>query len=194
MKTKFPKLKTFMKFLKAGGPLTALIGAADVAMILGSDGPIDSKIGELGGALGSALTGLGGFAAGATLGGILTGPLAPFGALGGGILGAVLGSLGGEVIGTALAQYLFDKKVTAFGFPFDFLNDAINNRVSSTPPGTAIQSSGGAGEFNVSSTPQNTRSNNPPSAMSIANAYNQANSGGGAGASYVDASNNVSIS
>ena len=74
------------------------------------------------------------------------------------------------------------------------LNDMMNGEVKTgSGGGTAIQSGGGAGEFDVGSTsPQNTRASNPPSAMSIANAYNQANSGGGAGASYVDASNNVS--
>lgn len=150
LSNKFPKLKTFMKFLRAGGPISALIGAAEVAMILSKDGPIDSKIDDLGGALGSAIGGLSGFAGGATLGALLTGPAAPFGAIGGGILGGVLGSLGGDAIGMALAQYLFDKKVDAFGFPFGFVNDMINNKVSAGALGsnsTAIQSGGAGGEF-----------------------------------------------
>jgi hypothetical protein len=147
MESKFPKLKTFMKFLKAGGPLSALFGAADLAMILASPGSIDSKIGEIGGSLGSALGGLGGFAAGATLGGLLTGPLAPFGAIGGGLLGALAGSFGGDAIGMAIAQYLFDKKVDAFGFPFGFVNDMINGSAQTGVTGTAIQSGGAGGEF-----------------------------------------------
>ena len=147
MESKFPKLKTFMKFLKAGGPLSALFGAADLAMILASPGSIDSKIGEIGGSLGSALGGLGGFAAGATLGGLLTGPLAPIGAIGGGLLGALAGSFGGDAIGMAIAQYLFDKKVDAFGFPFGFVNDMINGSAQTGVTGTAIQSPASGGEL-----------------------------------------------
>lgn len=131
-----PRLGTFMKMLKAGGPLSALLGIADVSMILASEGSIDDKIGELGGALGSAIGGLGGFAAGGAAGALLTGPLAPFGAIGGGILGGIAGTFGGDAIGMALAQYLFGKKVTAFGFPFGWVNDKINGATDAAPSAT----------------------------------------------------------
>ena len=133
-----PRLGAFMKLLKAGGPISALIGLADVGMILAAPGSIDEKVDALGGALGSALGGLGGFAAGGVLGGMLTGPLAPFGALGGGVLGGILGAFGGDTIGQALAQYLFGKKVTAFGFPFGWVNDAINGNTEATPTSSEV--------------------------------------------------------
>ena len=131
-----PRLGNFMKLVKAGGPISALLGIADVSMILASEGSIDDKIGELGGALGSAIGGLGGFAAGGAAGALLTGPLAPFGALGGGLLGGIAGAFGGESIGMALAQYLFGKKVTAFGFPFGWVNDKINGATAAAPSAT----------------------------------------------------------
>jgi len=139
-----PRLGKFMKLLKAGGPISALLGVADLAMILASPGSIDDKIGMLGGSLGSALGGLGGFAAGGALGGLLTGPLAPIGAIVGGIGGGFLGAVGGDTIGMALAQYLFGKPVTAFSWPFGWINDKINGATESAPTAaetTAMDSS-----------------------------------------------------
>ena len=139
-----PRLGNFMKLLKAGGPISALLGIADVSMILASEGSIDDKVGELGGALGNAIGGLGGFAAGGAAGALLTGPLAPFGAIGGGVLGGIAGAFGGQTIGMALAQYLFGKKVTAFGFPFGWVNDKINGATDAAPSATESSAMGPA--------------------------------------------------
>lgn len=143
---KFPKLGKFMKLIKGGGPLAALIGAADIGMILASPGSIDDKVGQLGGAFGSALGGLSGGALGAMLGAIG----GPIGSIAGGATLGIVGALGGDVLGMALAQYLFGKKVDAFGFGFGWINDLINgasNNDTTPTPSTAIQSGGSGGEF-----------------------------------------------
>jgi hypothetical protein len=145
---KFPKLSKFMKLIKGGGPLAAIIGAADIGLILSSPGSIDQKVDQLGAALGSSIGGLSGGAAGALAGGLFTGPLAPFGSVLGGIGGGILGAFAGDTIGMAIAQYLFGKKVDAFGFPFGWINDALNSGNSAntsdaaTPPTSRRQGRG----------------------------------------------------
>jgi hypothetical protein len=183
---RFNKLVSFGKKVPLLGSLVSL---GHIGYILSSDQSKEDKVANITGALG----GLAGATGGSILGGLLGTLGLPFiGTAVGGGLGGILGYFAGEYITKALAQYLLDMPITAFP-DWTGLNDMMNGEVKTgSGGGTAIQSGGGAGEFDVGSTsPQNTRANNPPSAMAIANAYNQANSGG-SGASYVDASNNVS--
>ena len=183
---RFNKLVSFGKKVPLLGSLVSL---GHIGYILSSDQSKEDKVANITGALG----GLAGATGGSILGGLLGTLGLPFiGTAVGGGLGGILGYFAGEYITKALAQYLLDMPITAFP-DWTGLNDMMNGEVKTgSGGGTAIQSGGGAGEFDVGSTsPQNTRASNPPSAMAIANAYNQANSGG-SGASYVDASNNVS--
>ena len=185
---KLGRFNKLVSFGKKAPILGSLVSLGHIGYILSSDQSKEDKVANVTGALGGL--------AGATGGGILGGLLGTLGfpgigtAVGGG-LGSLLGYFAGEYITKALAQYLLDMPITAFP-DWTGLNDMMNGEVKTGSGGTAIQSGGGAGEFDVGSTsPQNTRANNPPSAMAIANAYNQANSGG-SGTNYVDASNNVS--
>ena len=120
------KLAKFLKVLKAGGPLAAILSAAQIGLILSSDASEDEKIGLLGGAIGSGLGGLGGAALGTMLGAIG----GPFGAVAGGLGLGLIGGFAGDSIGMAIAQYLFDKKITAFG---DGLLGKIVNAAAGSP-------------------------------------------------------------
>ena len=154
--------------------LGSLVSLCHIGYILSSDQSKEDKVANITGALG----GLAGATGGSILGGLLGTLGLPFiGTAVGGGLGGILGYFAGEYITKALAQYLLDMPITAFP-DWTGLNDMMNGEVKTgSGGGTAIQSGGGAGEFDVGSTsPQNTRASNPPSAMSIANAYNQANS------------------
>ena len=186
---KLGRFNKLVGFAKKAPLVGSLVSLGHIGYILSSDQSKEDKVANVTGALGGL--------AGATGGGLLGGLLGTLGlpgigtAIGGGA-GSILGYFAGEYITKALAQYLLDMPITAFP-DWTGLNDMMNNDVKTGSGGTAIQSGGDAGEFSVGSStiPQNTRSDNTPSAMSIANAYNQG-SRGGSGASYVDASNNVS--
>jgi hypothetical protein len=186
---KLGRFNKLVGFAKKAPLLGSLVSLGHIGYILASDQSKEDKVANVTGALGGL--------AGATGGGLLGGLLGTLGFPGigtviGGGAGSVLGYFAGEYITKALAQYLLDMPITAFP-DWTGLNDMMNNNVKTGSGGTAIQSGGNAGEIDVGSNtvPQNTKSDNQPSAMSIANAYNQA-SQGGSGTSYVDASNNVS--
>ena len=134
------KLAKFLKVLKAGGPLAAILSAAQIGLILSSDASEDEKIGLLGGAIGSGLAGLGGAALGTMLGAVG----GPFGAVAGGLGLGLIGGFAGESIGMAIAQYLFDKKITAFGDGFlgKLINKAVGSPDAEAPPSIPTSSSG----------------------------------------------------
>lgn len=150
---KFPRLGKFLKLVKGGGPLAAIIGAGEIGYILSQPGSIDNKVDAIGGAIGGALGGLSGSALGA-MAGMVGGP---FGAFAGGALGGIAGALGGDTIGMAVAQYLFGKKVDAFGFGFGWVNDLINGQTGNTespePPITVPKDGGNPGGMTLSSVP-----------------------------------------
>jgi hypothetical protein len=174
---KLGRFNKLVGFAKKAPLLGSLVSLGHIGYILASDQSKEDKVANVTGALGGL--------AGATGGGLLGGLLGTLGFPG---IGTVIGGGAGSVLG----QYLLDMPITAFP-DWTGLNDMMNNNVKTGSGGTAIQSGGNAGEIDVGSNtvPQNTKSDNQPSAMSIANAYNQA-SQGGSGTSYVDASNNVS--
>ena len=134
------RLAKFLKVLKAGGPLAAILSAAQIGLILSSDASEDEKIGLLGGAIGSGLAGLGGAALGTMLGAVG----GPFGAVAGGLGLGLIGGFAGESIGMAIAQYLFDKKITAFGDGFlgKLINKAVGSPDAEAPPSIPTSSSG----------------------------------------------------
>jgi hypothetical protein len=134
------KLAKFLKVLKAGGPLAAILSAAQIGLILSSDASEDEKIGLLGGAIGSGLAGLGGAALGTMLGAVG----GPFGAVAGGLGFGLIGGFAGESIGMAIAQYLFDKKITAFGDGFlgKLINKAVGSPDAEAPTSIPTSSSG----------------------------------------------------
>ena len=134
------RLAKFLKVLKAGGPLAAILSAAQIGLILSSDASEDEKIGLLGGAIGSGLAGLGGAALGTMLGAVG----GPFGAVAGGLGLGLISGFAGESIGMAIAQYLFDKKITAFGDGFlgKLINKAVGSPDAEAPLSIPTSSSG----------------------------------------------------
>ena len=90
--------------------------------------------------VGGGLAGLGGAALGTMLGAVG----GPFGAVAGGLGLGLISGFAGESIGMAIAQYLFDKKITAFGDGFlgKLINKAVGSPDAEAPLSIPTSSSG----------------------------------------------------